>query len=71
MSDKVAVQLISSGSVVVIAASLLFAVVIYNDINTLYVDIMRDIADFRVHSEDAWQKMMVVQSDKVESVIFY
>lgn len=67
MSEKVAVRVASMGSALAIAASLFLAFLIYHDINTLYVEIMTDVADFRLHAEDAWQKMMVVQSDRVKT----
>jgi hypothetical protein len=68
MSGKLVVQLASASSALCIFGALFGAFIVYNDIQSLYVDIMSDMADFRVHAEDAWQKMLVVQGGQVSFI---
>ncbi|TKR63087.1 hypothetical protein L596_026964 [Steinernema carpocapsae] len=53
--------LASAGSGIVIFACLLMVGVLFNDINTLYDDVMDDMVDFKTIANDAWRGMMVMQ----------
>ena len=61
MSAKTLVGLASAGSAVVIVASLVMVGVLFNDINSLYDDVMDDMVEFKTLANDAWRGMMEIQ----------
>ena len=62
MSAKTLVGLASVGSAVVIVASLVMVGVLFNDINSLYDDVMDDMVEFKSIANDAWRGMMEMQT---------
>ncbi|CAB04587.1 Nematode cuticle collagen N-terminal domain-containing protein [Caenorhabditis elegans] len=52
---------LSAISGIVILGSLVIAGVLFNDINTLYFDVMDDMHEFKLLADDAWNKMITVE----------
>uniref|UniRef100_A0A1I7Z5L7 Col_cuticle_N domain-containing protein n=1 Tax=Steinernema glaseri TaxID=37863 RepID=A0A1I7Z5L7_9BILA len=59
--SKCLVGLASAGSGVVIFACLVMVGVLFQDINTLYDDVMDDMVEFKTIANDAWRGMMAIQ----------
>ena len=58
---KAFVLFASAGSGIVILGCLIGVAVLFNDINSLYDEIMHDMEEFKVYSNDAWRDMVYVQ----------
>uniref|UniRef100_A0A1I7ZMB6 Col_cuticle_N domain-containing protein n=1 Tax=Steinernema glaseri TaxID=37863 RepID=A0A1I7ZMB6_9BILA len=55
------VNVASAGSGIVVVACLLAVANLYQDINSLYDEVMVDLSDFRTLSNDAWMGMVAAQ----------
>ncbi|VDM45280.1 unnamed protein product [Toxocara canis] len=60
MGARVIVNVASAASGAVIIASLVVVGVLFNDLNTLYSDVLNDMDDFKVLANDAWDEIMSV-----------
>uniref|UniRef100_A0A0M3I0M4 Col_cuticle_N domain-containing protein n=1 Tax=Ascaris lumbricoides TaxID=6252 RepID=A0A0M3I0M4_ASCLU len=60
MSVKLMVGLATAGSVFVIIMSLVAVCIIYNDINSLYDDVMDEMGEFRIVADDTWQRILLL-----------
>ncbi|KAL4002962.1 Nematode cuticle collagen N-terminal domain family protein [Acanthocheilonema viteae] len=60
MSVKVFVGLATACSVFVIITSLVAVCIIYNDINTLYDDVMDEMGEFKTVADDTWQRILLL-----------
>ncbi|EJW77841.1 hypothetical protein WUBG_11248 [Wuchereria bancrofti] len=60
MSVKVFVGLATACSVFVIIMSLVAVCIIYNDINTLYDDVMDEMGEFKTVADDTWQRILLL-----------
>jgi hypothetical protein len=65
MSVKFFVGLASAGSAVVIAVSLLTVGMLFNDINSLYDEVLGEMDEFKYIANEAWKGMMEIQTGPV------
>lgn len=65
MSVKFFVGLASAGSAVVIAVSLLMVCMLFNDINSLYDEVLDEMDEFKYIANEAWKGMMEIQTGPV------
>lgn len=67
MSVKYFVGLASAGSAVVIAVSLLTVAILFNDINSLYDEVLDEMDEFKYIANEAWKGMMEIQTGNGKS----
>ncbi|VDK60568.1 unnamed protein product [Anisakis simplex] len=60
MGARTIVNIASAASGAVIIASLIVCGVLFNDLNTLYSDVLSDMDDFKTLANDAWDEIMSV-----------